>query len=301
LLALGITSIQDASAENDFDRWELFQRWRDQGSLRCRVSLLLGLEAFEQYCDKGMPPYLSDEGVHLGGVKIILHETTGRLVPTPDELERVVARIHQSQMQVALHAVEESTVVAACSVLERVVRRYPRADHRHRIEHCSVCRRETAERLASLGALVVTQPAFVYFNGERYLRTVPRDELAHLYPIATLLKAGVRVAAGSDCPVVAPNPLIGLYAAVSRRTESGEALLPSESVSPVEAIRMYTETAAYVSREEAHKGRIVPGNYADLAVLSADPTGGPSGETRELQVDMTVLGGDVVWRRVWWE
>ena len=104
--------------------------------------------------------------------------------------------IHQSGFQVALHAIEETVVEAACSALEYALQRFPRVDHRHRVEHCSVCTPAMAKRLASLEAVVVTQPAFIYYSGERYLKTVPDEQLKHLYPIATLIKAGIKVAAG---------------------------------------------------------------------------------------------------------
>jgi predicted amidohydrolase YtcJ len=293
LLSLGVTSIQDASPENDFQRWQMFQRWKDEGSLKCRLSLMLGVEGFNRYQKEGLSPDL--RGIHLGGVKIVLQETTGQLSPSWEELEQIVPRIHQSDLQVAFHAVEETTIEAACSILEQILRKSPRPDHRHRIEHCSVCRPEIAKRIASLDAVVVTQPAFIYYNGDRYLQTVPESQLKHLYPFATLLQAGVRVAAGSDCPVVPPNPLIGIYAVVSRRAETGEAILPQESVSPLDALCMYTVNAAYASFEEAVKGSITPGKFADLVVLSDDPGKVPTEDVKDLQVEMTIIGGDIVY------
>ena len=296
LLSLGVTSIQDASVENDFQRWQMFHRWKDEGSLKCRVSLMLGMEGFNQYQEEGLPHDLVGSEIRLGGVKVILQESTGQLSPSQEELKQMVLRVHLSHLQVAFHAIEETTIEAACFVLEHVLQKFPRTDHRHRIEHCSVCQPEVAKRLASLGVVVVTQPAFIYYSGERYLRTVPERQLQHLYPIATLLATRVKVAAGSDCPVVPPNPLIGIYAGVSRRAETGEALLPQEHISPLGALRMYTDLAAYASFEEAVKGSIMPGKLADLVVLSDDPTKVPVEEIKDLQVTMTIIGGDIVWR-----
>jgi hypothetical protein len=293
LLSQGITSVQDASPGNDWERWRMFQQWKEEGSLKCRVSLMLGMEGFKQYQEER----LAFDEIHLGGVKIILQETTGQLSPPWEELEPVMRRIQAKGLQVALHAVEGTTVEAACSILEHILQGSPRTDHRHRIEHCSVCQPEIAKRLASLGIVVVTQPAFIYYNGERYLKTVPKRQLQHLYPIATLLKAGVKVAAGSDCPVAPANPLVGIYAAVSRKAETGEAVLPDECISPLEAIRMYTESAAYASFEEGVKGSISPGKFADLVVVSDDPTKLPVEEIKDLKVEMTIIGGDIVYRK----
>ena len=297
LLSLGITSIQDASAGNNIERWQMFHRWKNERSLKCRLSLMLGVEGFNQYQEEGLPSTWDESEVHLGGVKIILQETTGQLCPSRRELEQMVLRIHQSNLQVALHAIEETTVDAACSILGNVLHKSPRLNHRHRIEHCSVCEPEIAKRLASMGVTVVTQPAFIYYDGERYLKTVPRRQLPHLYPLATLLKAGIKVAAGSDCPVAPPNPLVGIYAAVSRRAETGEVVAPEERISPFEALRMYTEAAAYASFEDATKGSISPGKVADLIVLSADPTRVIAQEIKDLDVEMTIIGGEIVWRK----
>lgn len=319
LLSTGITSIQDASPENDWKRWRMFQHWRKEGNLRCRVSLMLGLEGFEQLlsCHSGLSTAIASEAkqayetqdrvchasitthseVHPGGVKIVLQETTGQLNPSAEGLRQLVHRIHQSHLQVALHAVDESTVEVACSALEYALQQSPSMNHRHRIEHCSVCLPDIAKRLALLRAVVVTQPAFIYFNGERYLKTVPEGQLQHLYPIASLLKAGVKVAAGSDCPMAPVNPLCGIYAAVSRRTKTGEILLPQERISPLEAIRLYTENAAYASFEEAVKGSVTPGKLADLVVLNGDPTKLPVEEIKDLEVEMTIVGGDIAYRK----
>jgi predicted amidohydrolase YtcJ len=297
LISLGITSIQDASPHNDVRRWQAFQHWKARGQFIPRVSMMLGAEAISQYQEQGLLSKTSDRQLRLGAVKIILDETRGQLNPPQTELNQKVSEIHQSGFQVALHAVEETTVEAACSTMEYVLQRSPHINHRHRVEHCSVCTPAMARRLASLGVVVVTQPAFVYYSGERYLKTVPNEQLKHLYPIATLIKAGLKVAAGSDCPVAPPNPLSGIYGAVFRKTKRGRSLLPEECISPLEALWMHTKGAAYACFEEAIKGSIVPGKLADLAVLSSDPTEMTPDEVKGLEVKMTIIGGEIVWRR----
>jgi predicted amidohydrolase YtcJ len=297
LLSLGITSIQDASPHNDLRRWQMFQRWKGQRKLRPRVNMMLGAEALSQYRKQGFASSTGDSQLRLGAIKIILDETKGQLNPPQIELNQKVSEIHQSGLQVALHAVEETTVEAACSALEYALQRLPRTDHRHRIEHCSVCTPEMAKRLASLEAVVVTQPAFVFYSGQRYLKTVPHGQLKHLYPVATLTKAGLKVAASSDCPVVPPNPLTGIYAAVSRMTETAQHFSPEESISPLQALLMYTECPAYACFEEAIKGSVVPGKLADLVVLCGDPTQVAPEDIKDLEVEMTIVGGQIVWRR----
>jgi len=154
-----------------------------------------------------------------------------------------------------------------------------------------------AKKLASLGIIVVTQPSFIYYNGNRYLQTVPSEELKHLYPIRTLLKSGVKVAASSDCPIAPANPMTGIYAACSRMTEAGEAVLSKEKITPEEALRMYGETAARATFDEGMKGSISPGKLADLVVLNGDPIKGPVDEIKDIKVEMTILNGEIVWEK----
>jgi predicted amidohydrolase YtcJ len=146
--------------------------------------------------------------------------------------------------------------------------------------------------------MVVTQPSFIYYNGERYLRTVPDSNLKHLYPIATLINNGVKVVGSSDCPIVPLNPLIAIYSSVSRMAENGELVLPEERISPLEALRMYTDEAAKTTFEETIKGSITPGKLADLVVLNGDPTELPVDEIKDMKVEMTILGGEVVWDKM---
>jgi predicted amidohydrolase YtcJ len=298
LSSLGITSIHDASPRNNLERWKLIQRWKNDGLLRTRVRMMLGKEGFEEYQRHRFPAQVDENQVAVEGVKIIVHETTGQLSPGQFELNEMVLDIHRSGLQAVLHAIEGKTIEAACNAVECALKKSPRSDHRHRIEHCSVCTPSLAKRLASLGIMVVTQPSFIYYNGDRYLKTVPKPNLEHLYPLSTLIKNGVAVAGSSDCPVVPANPIMGVYSAVSRKTEAGDFVLPHEQITPLEALKMYTQVAAKATSEERVKGSIEPGKLADLVVLNGDPTKLPANEIKDIEVEMTILDGEVVWDKM---
>jgi predicted amidohydrolase YtcJ len=92
------------------------------------------------------------------------------------------------------------------------------------------------------------------------------------------------------------NPLLGIYAAVTRRTEQGEELLPQERVSPLAALKMHTQAAAYASFDEMVKGSITVGKMADLALLSADPTQVSPEDIRGIGVVMTIVDGKIAWQ-----
>ena len=297
LLSSGITSVHDATVRNGFDQWQTFIRFKEMGELVPRISMMLGLHALADFKERGLYYSYGDSGLRLGAVKFTLDETSGRLNPSQGELNEGVFQAHQAGFQVAIHAVEEGTVEAAAIALEHCLRLNPKADHRHRLEHCSVCPPPLLRRLKAIKAVVVTQPAFIYYSGERYLSDVPDTQLPWLYRTRSFLKSGLKPTASSDCPVTPCNPLVGVYAAVTRRAESGQALSPKEAISPEEALWMYTLAGAYASFEEQLKGSIEVGKLADMVVLNADPTKVSSEELREIRVEKTIISGEVVWER----
>jgi len=297
LASSGITTIQDASSQNDFAKWKLFKTWKEQGILKPRVNMMLGFPAFKNISKHHFLADLDESQLRLSTVKIILDETTGKLHPSPTELNEMVMEIHQAGMQVAIHSVEERAIEAACAAIENAVNRNPKKEHRNRIEHCSVCPPSLAKHIASLGITVVTQPTFIHYNGERYLKTVPETQLKYLYPLKTLLQHKINVAGSSDCPIVPPNPLTGLYAAVTRMDETGNVVGEDEKIRSIDALRMYTQNAARAMFEEGIKGTIKPGELADLVVLNADPTQLKPDEIKDIKVEMTLIDGEVVWEK----
>ena len=311
-LSEGVTAIQDATATNSRQEWALFRRLMAEGHLPLSVTLMEGYRHLGELpeADGALP-------LRRGPVKVVIAELGEELHPGPEELTETVWRVHEAGRQVAIHAVGEAAVAAAAQALAGALRRRPRLrraqpsrrDHRHRIEHCGVCRPALARRLAALGVLVVTQPSFVYHNGDRYLRQVPAEDLPYLYPLRTLLEAGVPLAAGSDAPVAPPGPLSGLAGATRRLSSGGAAVTPGQAVTAEEALVMHTRAAAYAAFEEGERGSLHAGKRADLVLLSglpvrpACPAGRQAGDplseesVHDLTVEMTVVGGEIAWQR----
>jgi predicted amidohydrolase YtcJ len=200
-------------------------------------------------------------------------------------------------VQVSIHAVEESAIEAACAAIEAALSAKPHSDHRDRLEHAFLCPPHLSHRLAALGIHVVTQPGFLFDNGDRYIQTVPAEKHADLYPIGSFMKAGVAVAAGSDSPVGPLNPFAGIYAALSRKTRTGTQINLQERVSLPNALALYTCNAARAAFEEAVKGDITPGKTADLILLNGDLLRSDDEVVLDMKVDMTILDGKVVWVR----
>lgn len=294
LAALGITSIHDASALNGPDQWQAFQSWIQGGTIKTRMTMMIGLETFDAVGAAPLATSIDANRLRCGGVKIILDQTTGRLHPPRKLLNEKVLEIHRSGQQAVIHAIEETAVEAACAAIEYALKNQPKSDHRHRIEHCSVCPPRLAKRLASAGIWVVTQPGFLYFNGDRYLNTVPPQQLNDLYPFKTMMETGIAVAASSDSPIVPPDPFAGIYSAVTRCCETGATVGKDEMVSVKEAIEMMTLRAAGACRQEAIKGSVSPGKLADMILLNRNPLKVPLEEIKALKVERTIRCGEIV-------
>ena len=295
LLSRGVTSVQDAGPDNDLGRWETFRRLKEGGGLIPRITMMVGYSSAADLLNRGFGPGSGDNELRIGAAKIMLTLTTGALQPDPEELRKVALRLQRRGFQLAFHAVEQEAVRAATDTLLEVQRVEPRRDSRHRVEHCSEAPPVIVEKLCSSGAVVVTQPGFIYNHGDRYLSLVDEELLPHLYPLASLTAASVPLAAGSDAPVSPPHPMLDLYAAVTRRSMGGRVVGPCQAIPAKEALKMWTLGGAYTSFQEALLGSIEAGKLADLVLLDRDPTQTPTEELKDIKVMMTLVGGKTVW------
>ncbi|OGN89378.1 MAG: hypothetical protein A2158_00620 [Chloroflexi bacterium RBG_13_46_14] len=297
-LSNGITSLQDATVVNDYTRWQRFRRFKEKQLLKSRLYYMPGVDHLDEFVDAGTLFCSGDSHIKIGHVKITPSETKGKGIhPVQHELNKMVLDIQRAGFRAAIHATRYETVGAAVNAIEYALGQLPQDDHRHRIEHCSECPPHLLDRIKKLDIMIVTQPPFLYYSGERYLATVPPDRQPWLYRIKSMTEAGITVAGSSDSPIVDDNPLVGIYAAVNRLANSGQAVLPEERVSVEKALEMYTRNAACASFEEEEKGTISEGKLADLVLLSDNPTTVPPEQLKDIMVEMTIIGGEVVWER----
>jgi predicted amidohydrolase YtcJ len=296
-LSNGITSIGEAGVKNDFAQWQTFLKLKQEGKLKSRIYMMFGAAALANFQKADLKTGGGDFNLRLGSLKIILSEARGVLQPAQTELNRTVLEASRDGYKVAIHAVEKTTVEAAIEALEGAQMLISGRLPRPRLEHCSECPPELIKRLHKLGAVAVSQPPFLYYSGERYLSQVSPEARQWLYPFKSLLNGGVKVAASSDSPVASNNPLVGIYSAVTRLAESGQAVLPTEGLSPEQALEMYTSNGAFASSEENIKGTLSPGKLADVVMLSSDPLKSSADELKEIKVERTIIGGEVVWER----
>jgi predicted amidohydrolase YtcJ len=138
---------------------------------------------------------------------------------------------------------------------------------------------------------------FLYELGDSYITVFGQDRLQCVYPLRSLMERGVVAGLSSDAPVIDPNPLTGIYFAVTRKTPTGQTIAPHEAVSVMQAIRAYTLNGAYASFEENIKGSLEPGKLADLVVLSDDILEAPAEKIMGIKVDLTMVDGEVAYQR----
>ena len=296
LASYGITSVQDAGADNGVGRWETLRRLQSGGALSCRITMFAGIDRLNELAGAGLRYGSGDDRLRVGHAKIMLTLTSGKLHPPPAELKEMILLAHQTGFPVAIHCIEEDAIAAAADMLAAD----RRPQFRDRVEHCAEGTPELIEAVSRSGALVVTQPGFVYHNGTSYRENVEPRLLPHLYPAGGLVRAGVATAFGSDAPVIDPNPWPAIYSAATRRASDGKLLADGDqqAVSVEQALRMYTLEAAKAESLGKEKGSIVPGKLADLVLVDSDPLSMDAEHLPGIRTVLTVIGGSVAWQNI---
>ena len=294
LLSLGITSVQDATHTNGADRWDSLTALRQSVRPMPRVTMMAGGARLTEFAERGMGFGFGDDRLRLGHAKLMATASSGVQTPSASALRRTAADCADAGFPVAIHAVESEIVASAASAIANAAKI---ATAPHRIEHCAECPPEVLNAVARCGATVVTQPAFIYEGGDRYLATVPRAALPYLYRARSLTERGIPLAFGSDAPIAAPNPMIGLRAAITRQSATGATLGENERMDAQSALSAYTLGSAQSAGAPAarNQGTLAPGRLADIAVLDRDITAVAPESLGETRVALTILGGEAVW------
>ena len=220
----------------------------------------------------------------------------GRAFFTPEQIHANIEEGHKLGWQFGIHAIGDAAIVMTVDALDQVLQKYPRNDHRDYLCHFTVLPPErTMQIMAKDKILIAQQPNFTYNLEGRYVETLEGKRLATNNALMTPIKHGIFMAFGSDnLPI---GPLVGLYAAVTRKGESGRVFGPEEAVSMKDAITMYTRNGAFLTREEKLKGTLEVGKLADMVVLPADLLSISPEKLLTMKVDMTIVGGKVLHER----
>jgi predicted amidohydrolase YtcJ len=229
----------------------------------------------------------------------------GFLTLTPQQIASAFAIGHRLGWQMVAHVTGDAGVDVVLDAIEEAQRAQPASDRRHTLIHAYFVNKETAARAARLNVFVDTQPAWYYKDADALADGLGAERLAHFIGLRTWREAGVQVAINTDHmfgldknEAMNPfNPLLTIYAATTRRTESGRVVSGREAVSREEALKMMTRDAARFSFDEKNRGSIESGKLGDFVILDDDLLTCSDDRLRTLGVDLTVVGGRVVFER----
>jgi predicted amidohydrolase YtcJ len=215
-----------------------------------------------------------------------------------DELFELMWEAHDAGFRIATHAIGDVAIEQVITTYERLHARKPAPELRHRIEHLGLPDAGHLARCRALNIIAVPQTIFLYALGTTYRRYLPESFFPRCYPVRAMLDAGLDVALSSDAPVVPDdNPLLGMKAALDRSDVNGDPIAPEQAISAAQALYAYTMGGAIASGDDANRGSISRGKWADLVVLSGNPLETPAEALPDLHVEQTYVGGTLVYQR----
>jgi predicted amidohydrolase YtcJ len=247
----------------------------------------------------GETPY---DGGFTGPTALTLDDYKGRpgfrgtALMSEEALQEMVDTSASLGWQLGIHAIGDKAIVTVADAYARALKEHPRPDARWYLSHLTMIPPVSTFDLMARNSIYATaQPNFLYNLEGRYVETLDGYRLEHINPVKSPLDRGVFLVFSSDnLPI---GPMVGLYAAVTRKGMSGKVYGKEEAVSITDAIRMYTRAGAHLSWDEGKKGSLEAGKFGDMIVLDRDPLTGDPEELLKTSVDMTIVGGKVVYDR----
>ncbi len=336
---LGLTGIHDQRVQREGRQtFRLFQALRRQGELNLRVHMNIAAEHLAEAAALGLQPGFGDERLWMGHLKAFADGTMGSrtarmiepfegepdnygLSVTPaDALWELAVQARRAGFPLSIHAIGDLAVREVVDVLSELPSteqggrgargqggekfssapphlRTPAA-FPHRIEHVQVIHPDDLPRLSQYGIIASVQPVHLLTDWPTADK-VWGNRSRYAYAFRSLLDHGTRLALGSDAPVAPLNPMLGIYAAVTRQDERGHPAngwYPEERLTVAEAVHGYTSGPAYLAGKQEVQGTITPGKWADMIVLSRNLFEIPPAEIAEVRVEVTVFAGRVVYQ-----
>lgn len=285
---------------------------KEGNGLRC--NLLIDSPFLGRLKERGMYAGYGNDKLQIGAVKIFADGALGRRTAllsapysdAPDQwgeaqqsqeaLYEMVKAAREQSMPIAVHTIGDQAVENVLNILDQ----FPKVKHRDRMIHISLLREDLINRLADPSIIADIQPRFLAGDFPWVQERIGEKRIRHLYAWKSLLSAGVLCAGGSDAPVEPVNPLLGIHAAVARRTpfESHGGWNEEEKISISDAIKVFTVGGAYATNEEHKKGTLSPGKLADMTVYSNDLFNMEDpDQLLHTEIEMTIIGGEVVYQR----
>jgi predicted amidohydrolase YtcJ len=311
----GVTSVHDVDGWSSL---ELYRTARKAGRLRTRIYACAPLSQREALASHIAESGRGDEWIRTGCVKGYVDgslgshtaaffepfldepDDRGLLVDSEDNLRRDIRAADALGLQLAIHAIGDRANSILLNIFESIVIDRGVEDRRFRVEHTQHLVPADIRRFGELGVLPSMQPYHAIDDGRWAERVIGPERAETSYAFRSLIDTGARLVFGSDWYVAPPTPLEGIYAAVTRRTLDGKhpgGWVPEQKISVEEGLLAYTVNAAFASFEEDIKGSLEVGKLADFILIDRDITAIDPVEIRKARIDMTVVGGRVVFER----
>jgi hypothetical protein len=315
----GVTSVQDMSAASEILR--VYQMLLAHGELTVRISGHQPLATWQRLAAVGLHADFGGEKLHIGGLKGFADGSLGsttalffepyldapntaglansEMIPE-SKMQHHILDADRAGLQVAVHAIGDKANHMVLGMYEEAERQNGPRDRRFRIEHAQHLRMDDIPRFGKLHVIASMQPYHSIDDGRWAEKRIGPERAKGTYAFRALLDSGAVLAFGSDWDVAPMVPLMGIYAAATRRTLDGkhpEGWIPEQKITVAEAIRAYTMGSAYASFDEKLKGSIEPGKLADMVVVSDDILSIPAVQIEKTRVETTVFDGKVIYRR----
>ncbi|HVH71787.1 MAG TPA: amidohydrolase [Candidatus Dormibacteraeota bacterium] len=313
----GVTSIHDISSTEDVRAYQILAA---RGELTLRIYSITPLPQWQGLRTAGLRAAFGNDWIHLGALKGFADgslgsttalfekpyndapETSGlpnEMILPEGNMLKMALGADQAGLQLAVHAIGDKANRIMLDIYTAVTKQNgERSDRRWRIEHAQHLRPEDFDRFAQLGVIASVQPYHAIDDGRWAEKRIGHDRARTTYAFRTFLDHGVRLAFGSDWTVAPLNPMLGLYAAVTRATLDGKnpgGWFPEQKLTLEEAIQAYTMGSAFAEFREKEKGSLTPGKMADVVVLDTDLFAIAPEKIKDVAVRYTIVGGKVVY------
>ena len=306
----GLTSVHQTGGYRD--DMIAYQDAREAGGMRFRMYLFPRGRLFDDLVNAGVRTGMGDEVFRIGAVKFTADGSAsertmrmsepyegrpndyGLLYMTEEEIFQSVENAHRNDFQVAIHANGDVTIKMVLDAYERAQTLWPRADTRHRIEHCSLVNPELLGRIRDLGVIPAPFYTYVHYHGNKWV-DYGEERMRWMFAHKSFLDYGIPVAPASDYTPGPYEPLMAIQSMVTRKDFDGRIWGPNQRISIKDALKICTINGAFASFEERIKGSITTGKLADFVILADAPQDVDPDQIKHIEIVRTVVGGKTMY------
>ncbi len=314
--SLGVTATAHMSA--GWDDLASYRRLERAGRMTVRVALYLPLQSWRAIAESLRARGTGDDWVRIGGLKGYMDGSAGSrtafffepyadsagyrgLTQYPeDSMRRWIGAADSAGLQIAVHAIGDRANAILLDIYDSVAKAHGPRDRRFRDEHSQHLRPQDIARFGQIGVVASMQPSHAIDDGRWVEGRIGPVRIKSTYAFRTLLDTHAHLAFGSDWTVASLDPILGIYAAVTRRTLDGknpDGWVPEQRISVGEALQAYTAGNAYAVFAEGKRGVLAPGYFADVVVVDRNLFAMPPESLTTAKVAVTIAGGKVVYSR----